>query len=448
MGNDVTNLVALGDATFFVLLNWLLTLSMATWLLMVLSKARYLIVKPSIMLLGFTHIFFQWPLCIYAAYLELYLPDPYDVSIMIHGYMFIGFLFMSFTFRKEARVVWCHVTNKQFRGDSNLRGMYILFGFCALITFFYLKIVPINQTGMYALFIDPELATTAREDSLKLIDSQFLKYAYSFMASGLSLLLVSMLALLIRDDFMLKQKKIHRALFSIMVILVLMVVVSLTGARGYAVNLVLVMAATFFLRAGAKFPIGKSLMVACVVLFPAAVLTIAREGAEAHWDTLIGSLLLRSFVIPFDVGTWYAHYAQHNGFIGVLGIPKLAALLEEPVIDVPNIIGLAYAAFPIPTISANAGYLLSQYSYWGLYALPISLAALFFLEIILLVFVKLDGRIVLPAVASIAPIMLAFISVDYTVVWITHGLLVVLFSAWILGLISRFKLSLFNLDPR
>lgn len=440
MDNDVTNLVVSGDVTFFVLLNWILTLSMAAWLFLVLSKARYLIVKPSIMLLGFTHIFFQWPLSVFSANVERYLPAPYEVLLMVHGYMFLGFLFTSVTLRREAKIVWGHVTNKQIRADSNLRGIYILFGFCALVTLFYLKTVSFNQTGMYSLFIEPELATTAREESLKLIDSQSLKYAYSFMASGVSLLLAAMLALLIRDDFTLRPKKIHRALFCMLTLFALMTVVSFTGARGYAVNLVLVMAITFFLRAGANFPIGKSLLVLCIVLLPAAVLTIAREGDEAHWDTLVTSLLTRSFVVPFDVGLWHVHYVQHNGLFGVSEIPKLAALFGAPVINTPNIVGLAYAEYPIPSISANTGYLFAQYSAWGLFALPVTLAGLLFLDMIVFAFVRMRPQMVLPCVAAVVPVILAFISVDYTTVWMTHGLLVVLSSAWLLGQIIRLKL--------
>lgn len=442
MGNDVSQLVVSGNITLFVVLNWLFTLSMAGWLFIVIQKFRYLIVKPSIMLLGFTHLFFQWPLCIFSANVEQYLPEPYEIFLLIHCYMFFGFLFMSFTLRREAKVAWENIADSCARVDSNQRPIFMLLGFCASVALAYLKMVPFNQTGMYALFVDPELASTAREESLKLIDSQWLKYAYSFMAEAVSLMLASMLVLQINYDRSLPDKKIVRPLFYVAVLLALMMAVSFTGARGYAVNLVLVIIITFWLRGGAKFPIGKGLLVICVVLLPAAILTIAREGDNAHWDTLVSSLLTRSFVVPFDVGLWHTHYVQHNGFWGASVIPKLSTIVGAPVIDVPNVVGLAYAAFPIPSISANTGYLFAQYSAWGLYALPVTLAGLFLLELIPLVFVRLKPQMVLPCVAAVVPIILAFVSADYTVVWMTHGLLVVIVLAWILSRMMQLKFML------
>ena len=384
----------------------------------------------------------EWPLCVFSANVERYLPEPYDVFLLVHGYMFFGFLFASFTLHREAKSVWANVTNKQIRSESNLRAIVVLIGYCASVTLAYLIMVPFNQTGLYALLVDPALSTNAREESLKLIDSQWLKYAFSFMAEAISVVLASMLVLEIVRDRSLQQKQNIMALGYVLVLLALVVVVSMTGARGYAVHMVLAIVITFWLRNGAQLPIGKSLITFCAILFPAAVLTIAREGEAAHWDTLVSSLLTRSFVVPFDVGLWYVHYVQHNGLFGVSLIPKLAGLLGEPAINVPNTIGLAYAAFPIPSISANAGYLFAQYSAWGLYALPVSLGGLFFLDVILLVFRRLTPRLVLPFVAAIVPIIIAFISIDYTVGWITNGVLVVLALALLLSRLSRLKFSL------
>lgn len=112
------------------------------------------------------------------------------------------------------------------------------------------------------------------------------------------------------------------------------------------------------------------------------------------------------------------------------------------MIDVTNIIGLAYAAYPLPSTTANTGYLFAQFSAWGLYALPVSLGGLFFLDVFVLVFVRLKPQIVLPCVAASVPIILAFISVDYTVGWMTHGLVMLLVLALILSRVSQLKFSL------
>ena len=51
----------------FVLLAYMLTVSAALWFAVLFRAKRYLFVKPSVILLLWTHVLFQWPSAIFSA---------------------------------------------------------------------------------------------------------------------------------------------------------------------------------------------------------------------------------------------------------------------------------------------------------------------------------------------------------------------------------------------
>ena len=184
------------------------------------------------------------------------------------------------------------------------------------------------------------MASEAREQSLKLLDSLALKYAYSLMASSVAPLLAIMLSILIirdvsRRDFL--NLPIH-----VLVFLLLAFAVSLTGERISAVNLLIAIAMAHFVRKGLPFkPVGLFLLLPLLLLIP-AVLSILREGKALGVDILFeyfGYVARRAFVIPMDVSSWYIHYSQIHGAFGIASIPKVAFLLGINPIDTQNLIG-------------------------------------------------------------------------------------------------------------
>jgi len=92
----------------------------------------------------------------------------------------------------------------------------------------------------------------------------------------------------------------------------------------------------------------------------------------------------------------------------------------------------------VKSVSAVAGYLFTYYSYFGIAALFFSILGLWLIDVALLVYERLSNVMLLPCIAAISLSILAFISSDYTVVWLTHGFGVILLLSW---LIDRFIVS-------
>jgi hypothetical protein len=90
------------------------------------------------------------------------------------------------------------------------------------------------------------------------------------------------------------------------------------------------------------------------------------------------------------VSGWHVDFAQHHESIGLVGIPRIAALVGAPELHIPNIIGLTYAPEFFPEQSV-------------IVALPALLLA-----------------------------SIMFTQSDYTVVLITHGFLIIVILSWML----------------
>jgi hypothetical protein len=141
---------------------------------------------------------------------------------------------------------------------------------------------------------------------------------------------------------------------------------------------------------------------------------------------LTGSILYRSIVVPFQVGTWYIHYAQTQGSFGLGAVPRLAHWFGYESIDAPNRIGLVYGpqyeghAVP-PHISASAGFVFTYSSYFGYWAIALNIFLVLALDFALLALVRIDRILLLPTLAALSVAALKFAESDYTTVWITHG---------------------------
>jgi hypothetical protein len=282
--------------------------------------------------------------------------------------------------------------------------------------------VPFSQTGLYAIFHHPEGSVLAREKSLKLLEDQTLKYVYSIMVSTIAPLTAVMLFFLFLENI--KRCKIGRAIVISLALSGLAFAISLTGARISIVNLVLVITFAFIYYHGIPFrPLKVSLIIILVLLVP-TILSILRAGETFSIPVVISYLGLvaeRTFIKTMDVGSWYAHYFQTEGAFGVSGVPKLATLLGRDFLITPNFIALKYMKRAIASTSADAGYIFTYYSYFGLASTSISLLGLWLLDISILVYTRLNQYLLVPCIASIALSSLSFISSDYTTVWITHG---------------------------
>jgi hypothetical protein len=429
--------------SYFIALNWLCTILAACWLLSLYRRQRFLFVKPSIQLLTYSHIFFQWPLAFYAGYYQIFLPDPYALFFIVHGYEFVGLLIASQTMRRAAKDVWIKVTadgSDLTGGASAQTALMLLTGLLVAGIGIYLLYVPFSSTGLYALFADPEHSAMARENSLKLLENPIPKFAYSFATSSIAPLLAAMLVAQV--ILSLAGRHWWRVAISVIAFAGVMFVVSLTGARSGPVYMLILAALVWLWRKRLALPFWGGAVAIAGIIAVAIFMTLLREGrGVGDALDLVSSLLFRAFAVPIEVGAWYVDYAQLNDLFGIAAIPKLAVLFGVEPINASNIIGMQYAFQPLPSISATAGYLLTYYSYFGPSALVIALVGLMALDVAVLVMTRLATPLFLPCLAAISLATLMFIQSDYTVVWFTHGFGLILLVAIMVSTLSRYAHS-------
>ena len=74
--------------SLYLVINWFFFITCALLIGFIFYSRRYYFVKPSILLITFSIIFFQFPLAIFSATYEVTVPDPYILSFLIHGYIY------------------------------------------------------------------------------------------------------------------------------------------------------------------------------------------------------------------------------------------------------------------------------------------------------------------------------------------------------------------------
>lgn len=430
----------LARLTPFMAVSWVSVLLSAGLQAFVFHRWRYLYTKPSMLVLGFYHLFLQWPAAVFSEFYESFLPDPWTFAVLIHGFVLLGLIGSMSYGHAPARDVWRRITAPDYLQRSAGSAPVVLSAVLLLgLTGYYLSVVPISQTGLYAIFLNPLEAGLAREESLKLLSNRIVAYAYLFMALSVAPVLTSQLYLVLLRNV--AQRRLLWAVATLLGILSILVIASLSGARGFSVNLLLVMVVTWAFLRGLPFRPVYALGLLALILAPAALISILREGREARFDLFVEYLLRnvadRVFVVPMNTGSWYVHWYQTYGPFGVSAVPKLAGLLGVPGVEAANIVGLRYANDPLASVSAVAGYVFSYFGYFGWISLPVSFAGLWFADIAVLALRKLPDALLLPTLAALTRACLSFTDTDYTTIWVTQGFGIILLLSLAIGLVMR-----------
>jgi len=439
--------------SIYVFLNWLFCVLTFLLLIGVIWRYRYLVIKPSIIVIGMFHIQIQWAAAVDAAYIELYLPQPYDFFILAQLFPLIGLIVSFFFLHKRTAAVYSRIAENTYDSlQIKKRTVLILMAVILFILAIYLVTVPLASTGIYAILLDPLESTMAREESLKLLDNAFLKYGFALLKSALAPVLSVLVALWSIQAF--KRKKYLSALVGIGIIFFTLVVVLLPGARMPGVVVILsILMAIFLIR---KLPIRPLyiLISSLLILSLPVFMTMSREGKEInasiYMEYMKGGILHRVFVVPMETGLWHAHYGQDAGFVGVTGIPKLAELMGQESITLPNVIYMKYSPYSVPSGLSNTCFVFAYYACFGMMAWIVCLIGLWALDLSILVFQRLrSNALLIAAIAAIATSSMAFISNMYTTVLITDGFVIILLLAVILDKMERFQLvSPFHREKR
>ena len=428
----------------FVLTNWFFCIVTGTLLLMAIWRQRFLLVKPSIIVIIFFHLCIQWAATIESDYIEIYLPDPWVFALFAQGFPLIGLLVSIWTGRRLARITWQRVLHPE-EVSSKLRHRAILFlaALIGIFVLFYIQVVHFSNTGLYAIFANPSSSAVVREESLKLVKSELIRYGYGFMAYGFAPLLSVLLLWQVITGF--KRRRWIAMLANLSAIVGVLFVVSLTGARSFAASIILVMAFAWFLKRGFPLnPIYMALGVLFILAFP-VLLTILREGKIPDmilfWNYLSGGIFQRVFYSPMQTGLYYTHFTQTVGFIGVSGVPKLATLFGISPINAANYLGLLYTDTHIESVNMNTSYVFAYYCYFGIGSFVFSLFGLWLLDTVLLIYRKMSSLMLTACIASVSIASISLISSEYTVVLLTHGFIVILLTSVFIDRFYRSRLK-------
>ncbi len=436
--------------SLFEVYSWVCCVLTSVLLILLLARFRYLAVKPSVVVLVAFHFMIQWAATVNAAYVEAYLPHPWPFLVLAHGFPLAGLGVTPFLGRRLARETWLRIVG----GDTGpagarTRATVFLLACIALLAVPFLLAVPIGQSGIYAILFNPGMAAQARADSLLLVPDPVVRYTYNFLVAAFAPVAGVLLSWSIAASV--RRLRLGRALASVGILVALLALASLTGARFYPAGILLAIVVAWLLRRGLDARILAWAIPAglAVIAIPVA-LTVLREGHVLTVDesalSLRTAIQHRLFFVPMQVGLWHAHYAQTSGFIGVAGIPKLASLLNVEPINVANLIARVYGQPATESELANASYVFSYYAYFGLPSILLSLAGLWLLDTALLVYRRLSATLLVPCVATVTVASLGFVSVDYTIGLVTNGFLPALAVCLLAQQAARIRIGRFKAD--
>lgn len=264
-------------------------------------------------------------------------------------------------------------SNVSYSQDDSYSTLIIAVSFIliavALVSLF--RLVPYYKTGLYANFFDPDNALIFREYTFKLLPSSFVKR-----------MLAHAKAVFIPFAFgfaYLKFRKSRNQLTNITLILVMVVsliAVGISGARGPIGYLLLLMGILYMLEVGVTRGVMALLLLVLVALTLAFIFTGLRRGELYTADferllTFASRIVKRAFFSPFESGLLHNEYSAMNGPWGpvVIGFPLKGHLGIEHV-NYYRIVGNWYSntilGIDVQTTNLNTSYIFSQQAIWGL----------------------------------------------------------------------------------
>lgn len=430
--------------SFFVLANWFFCLTTFVLLGLVIVRYRWLLIKPSIIVIIFFHLMIQWAATAQAARNEAYLPNPWDFFLLVQLFPLIGLLVSFFIGTDLAQAIWIRVTEPFKSSLTYENGAIILLGaYFVLFLPIYFQYVPLNATGLYAILFNPSDAFMAREFSQKLLDNTFVRYGYVFMRSVFAPLLSVFVFKRMIDS--LKKMRFLKVVTCVLGLVFILIAVSLSGARANAAAVFLVIIFSVWIPNKAKINPFVLIVAALLVFLVPTALTILREGRllsiDSFSQTLEGGIFYRTFVIPMRMGLNYVHYTQNIGSLGMRGFSFMSGIHPE-WINVPNMINNLYGG-RYETGYANAGYIFAYFITLDIYAFPLSLLLLWSLDFVLVIYQYIRNPVMLISlIASIIVASQALISAEFTVVLLTGGLLPLLFISWFIDTLLMQKIKI------
>lgn len=207
-----------------------------------------------------------------------------------------------------------------------------------------LSVVPISETGLWGAFESPDAMAARRESTFKLLPSAGIKAAYGFATTVAIPLAVALLA----SRRWLRDRGADLG-FRVVVIALLVIAASLSGARSTAAFLVILIGFVMLVRGPLPrlrtIAIAGGTGLALVALMSVLPWLLSAGGLPGTSADSAFWIARRAFSLPFQTGLWHLHYAATHGHWGFDGfyIPLRTSLGGEYA-DPSTVVGRWYAA--------------------------------------------------------------------------------------------------------
>jgi hypothetical protein len=302
---------------------------------------RHLFVKPSVMILTCYHILAQWPIVLLSPFAETFLPAPWIFAGLVHGFVLLGLMISYCSFDQSARSIWdsLRVTSAW---TAFLPRWQLATLFCAILILasIYLAFVPLEETGLYALFIDPEHAVSARESSLKLLDNWIPKYALTLLGNAIAPLLT-----VVAINFVLLNRKcaIWEKSLWVALLAVCWMLSALSGAKAMWSYLIVVSLAVIAWRLRLRIPAAWVVAGLAAILAPAFVVfmvfSLTGEASDCSTnpneqsvkgDSATDSLRKNLCAVHIDISKMNSAMLERNPAISIMA--ALGLILNRGII--------------------------------------------------------------------------------------------------------------------
>ncbi|MBX9785998.1 MAG: hypothetical protein K2Y08_01550 [Alphaproteobacteria bacterium] len=360
---------------------------------------------------------------------ECFLTSPMDLLILIHGTILGGILLSKYLFLQTSSQVWNNLgdTESNYVPFFELSVLSLLFFSLVIV---YLQQVPLQETGLYHMFIGSAQQANARELSLKLMDNHVVRYLYSILKAGIAP--VFFLILLNIFDRMGKDK-IRKKIYLLAIMGIVILLSNLNGEKSFVVNYAILMAFYYIYKKRLLVSKRAFFSFSVLLLVGAVIPSLLLSGGGYPLLSYVYPKIERAFLVPLKVGLWYMHDAQIYDFDLKMILPQsLSSYIYPDVINYPNFIGKKYGWFylghkTLDSINANASFIFYFYKGIGLLAVPFSIFAILSLDTLILFYRFIRSNFLPLLLSFVAVKCISFVSTNFYTVFLSHGLLLGVF---------------------
>lgn len=394
-------------------------LAMLGW---VWLRQRHVFLMPSTWVLLLSALFYMLPALVFIDEISELSPFTWTATIYCTAFVGTGLLInVASPAPALSRRPWSGRAEAGHREQRRVgRHLAAVLAILAVITLWYLTQVPLSSTGLFGLLLDPENYAQMREESLKLIDSVALQYAYLIGFSCLSPLAFALLL-----ERVAALGIVRGLVLATAVMVFLSFYLLLTGARVGLINLAVV--GLFYALLTNRMRIGwKTLALAVVVAWLAPVaLSMIRERGRTDAGVLefVVAIGDRIFLLPLLISGWFVEFAEtrgHSGLAGALGLGQQT--------DWTNEIALEFLGrredVTIETVAAPSSFFFTNYLYFGWLGLLPSVIALKLMDWPVRYLSKLPDALMRPLAATILYFSVIFVRAGFGVTLVSHGYVV------------------------